>query len=153
MTWIRDENGTRWVELPVRERRHLTGPRRFDAVKVGDFLMQDSISNWFGGGKSGSTQQRYYAVVTDLWFDPVRGEHEHQKGEMVAIQMILNGRPAGSKRGHTIRGLASNGWHYADRDPVAEHEAMVAAAASGQLVGIGHAQQIRRRLKLPGRGL
>lgn len=149
MTWVTDGTGTRWIVMPERAKRQ-PGKRRFENVKVGDFVMKDRIMHWVGGGSAGSNLTREYAVVTDLWFDPAKGQHEYERGEMVAIRWVLDGKVVGSKWPHTIRGLATNGYVYADCDPIANHELKVQAAKDGVLVGIGHAQAIRRRPKLPG---
>lgn len=152
MTWITDDTGTRWVEAPPRKKRAL-GKRRFEDVKVGDYVMRDRVSGWTGNRTSGSSKSREYAVVTDLWFDPVKGQREREHGEMVAIRWIMEGVPVSSKWPHTLRGLATNGYTYADRDPVAEHAAKVQAQREGVLVGIGQAHVIRRRPKQPGGGI
>lgn len=88
-----------------------------------------------------------YAIVTDLWFDPVKGEKDRQKGDMVAIATITRGMTFG-KQAHTLRGLASNGWKYFDEDPFDLHETLVEAVKSERVVGIGQAHIIRKRPKI-----
>jgi hypothetical protein len=152
LTWITDGSGTRWIDMPERIKRP-GGRRRFENVKVGDFIMKDRITHWVGNRGSGSSKSREYAVVTDLWFDPAKGQHDHERGEMVAIQWVLDGKVAGSKSPHTIRGLATNGYVYADRDPIAEHQLKLQAKQEGVLVGVGHGFTTRRRPKQPGGGI
>lgn len=70
---------------------------------------------------------------------------------MVAIQLInsWSGAIGPRKEAHTVRGLASQGFHYADIDYVAHFRALRDAINEGAVVGIGHAHVIRRRPKLP----
>lgn len=92
-----------------------------------------------------------YAVVTDRWFDPVRGFHDRARGDMVAIRWLdQRGEPVGSKWGHTVRGLASQGWRYASMDYQGMAKARLDAMRDGVVVGIGKARVIRARPKVPG---
>lgn len=92
-------------------------------------------------------QAVWYYIVTDLWFDPVAGQENRVAGEMVAITRINeNGTVAPRKESHTKRGLASQGFHYADLDIIALAEQRRAA---GNVVGIGFAKAIQQRPKLP----
>jgi hypothetical protein len=109
--------------------------RRFDAIKVGDQLTMKR-----------SVQPRWFWVVTDIWFDPVKGQRRRSSGEMVGIQMIApDGRLHGSKSAHTIRGLAQAGYRYADIDYRAMATLRSEAVKDGKCVGIGAATRIRKR--------
>ncbi len=144
MTWITDADGSRWVDTPVRKRRKSPRALRFANVKVGDQLVLPPSNDWY------SRIPEHY-VVTDLWFDPVAGQEDELKGRMVAIRLIGDdGSPYGHKRSHTIRGLASQRYRYADIDFIAQGKAFVAALEEGTVVGIGKGAVIRARPKLPG---
>ncbi|MEV5031625.1 hypothetical protein MRBLMC3_000808 [Sphingobium sp. LMC3-1-1.1] len=159
MTWIVDENGRRWVEPQARVKRK-RGRGRFADVKVGDQLMCRVISRWDSPirddlAANDAGWQRHerdhgfqYAIVTDLWFDPVAGQDDPLKGEMVGIQILHQGRPRGGKRAHTIRGLASNKWQYADRDEIAHWEAVRAGVDAGDVIGIGRGRRDRKEPRL-----
>jgi hypothetical protein len=124
MTRITDDTGTRWVDDQPRKRRKSPRALRFANIKVGDQLMKTTVAKGWRGGrvKPGdpptelSRHTRYF-LVTDLWFDPVAGQTNHVAGEMVAIAQIRSdGSIADRKEPHTKRGLASQGFHPADRD-------------------------------------
>ena len=161
MTIIRDASGTREVHSPRREKRK-RGAGRFADVKVGDQIMQRVVSRWDTVARDDRAANDAawikherdhgfaYAIVTDLWFDPVKGETDPIAGQMVAIQHLRQGRPIMSKRPHTVRGLASNGFVYADRDEIAHWNAVRAAHDAGQVVGIGQGRTIRKRPKISG---
>ena len=154
MTWVTDNNGTNWVETPVRKRRKSPRAIRFVNIKVGDQLMMIHVSKWTRAGKKESSQSVSYYAVTDLWFDPVKGQKNHVAGEMVAIARIgRDGSISDWKEPHTKRGLASQGFHYADRDYIVEGCALVEAVKDGSVVGIGRARVIRQRPKIPGHQL
>jgi hypothetical protein len=91
----------------------------------------------------------WYYIVTDLWFDPVAGQDDPIAGEMVAISHINEAGIWRRKQPHTKRGLASQGFHYADVDYIALCKARVAAGKEGAVVGIGYGNVIRRRPRLP----
>ena len=157
MTWIFNGGGPRWVELDVPKRRKSPRAVRFAGIKVGDQVMQThTTKGWRGGIDDKSapptelSQTTWYYIATDLWFDPVAGQENHVAGEKVAIARI---KPDGSvcphKEPHTKRGLASQGFHYADRDYIAECKTVVAAVKEGSVVGIGMGRIIRQRPKLP----
>lgn len=149
MTWITDGNGRRWVETPPRKRRKPARAIRFAAIKPGDQLVLNR--------PSAALDRRSYPIhylVTDTWFDPVAGQDDETAGRMVAIQRIGNdGEIAGRKFAHTVRGLASQQYRYADLDYIAMCKARLAAHTEGKVVGIGKGSVIRRRPKLPGRPL
>ena len=154
MTWVTDNNGTNWIEAPVRKRRKSPRALRFADIKVGDQLMQTYTSRWKRGGKKESSQSVSYYIVTDLWFDPVKGQKNHVAGEMVAIvQIQSDGSLWHHKEPHTKRGLASQRFHYADRDYIAERCALVEAVKDGSVIGIGKGRVIRQRPKIPGHQL
>lgn len=141
-TWITDDNGTRWVELPERKSRKSPRALRFADLKVGDQLFWTRY-HW--------PDSAGYYLVTDLWFDPVAGQDDETAGRMVAIVRLgHDGEPRGHKERHTLRGLASQGFQYADRDYIAFCKARKAGMEAGDVVGIGAGRRIRARPKLPG---
>lgn len=92
-----------------------------------------------------------YYVVTDLWFDPVAGQDDETAGRMVGLRQIgADGEPSGRKSATTLRGLASQQYHYADMDFIAHCKARLAGINDGAIVGIGKGVAIRRRPKIPG---
>lgn len=162
MTRVHMPDGSvREVHYPRREKRK-RGAGWFAEVKVGDQLMQRVISRWSTYGKDANAANDpaatehvkdcglAYAIVTDLWFDPVKGEEDPISGQMVAIRHLRQGRELGSKNPHTIRGLASNGWQYADRDEIAHWEAVREAHEAGQVIGIGRGTVLRKRPQISG---
>jgi len=161
MTWITDGSGTRWVDVtPARKKRKSPRAVRFADIKVGDQLMKTYTTKGSGGrddphGHSRELHQAtWYYIVTDLWFDPVAGQENHVAGEMVAISLIRSdGKIRSRKEPHTKRGLASQAFHYADRDYITDCKTVVTAVKQGKIVGIGMGQVIRRRPKLPGHRL
>lgn len=145
MTLIRDGRGTRWVEIPQRPRRGPARAVRFADIKVGDQVMRRWADCFGNGGRV------WYYVVSDLWFDPVAGQKDDTAGRMVAIQHV-NPRDGdlGRKEGHTLRGLASQGFHYADVNFLTLARLRAAEIQAGAVVGIGKGHIIRARPKLPG---
>lgn len=147
-----------WVDVtkPKRAPRK-PGKRRFENIKVGDQLVRTTeVKGWrggkddFKGPPTPLSKTTWYYLVTDLWFDPVRGHDNRESGEMVAIQRIREtGEPWGGKQGHSIRGLASNGFQYADMDYVQFCRDRIESMIDGAVVGIGLGHKIRRRPKLP----
>lgn len=115
---ITDNSGTRDVWVEDRKRRSFNPAkdgRRFKDVKIGDQLAHVTPTRF----SLTSPSKRLiidpsivtYVVVTDRWFDPVAGQHNASKGDMVAVQRLgRDGKPEGSKRAHTVRGLASQGY-------------------------------------------
>ena len=157
MTWIIDGNGTRWVEETVRKRRKSPRAVRFADIKVGDQVMKTYTNKGWRRGDNPQepptaiSQATWYYVVTDLWFDPVAGQDNHVAGEMVGIARISSdGNINPRKEPHSKRGLASQGFRYADRDYIAECRAIGAAIEDGKVVGIGMGKIIRSRPKFPG---
>ncbi len=143
MTWITDNTGTRWVEMKERPRRKSPRALRFADLKVGDQLVLSPAEHWY-------PRVPMYFVVTDLWFDPVAGEQDDTAGRMVAIKHVgRDGEPTDGKRPHTLRGLASQGYHYAEIDWIAQGKAAVEAYREGKVIGIGRGHVIRGRPKLP----
>jgi hypothetical protein len=117
---------------------------RFTDLKVGDQLVMEPRENWH-------RKIPIFWIVTDLWFDPVAGQHTRASGMMAAVQRINDdGELFGSKRSHTLRGLASQGFTFARKDIVAERRLRAVALKNGSVVGIGQAYAIRRRPKTPG---
>jgi hypothetical protein len=111
MTRVTDRHGTRWVKYAKRKRRKPGRAVRFANIKVGDLLaLRKSDGDYYNN-----------VIVTDLWFDPVAGERDETAGMMVAIRWLRDGKEFGAKRQHTRRGLAMQGYDYADKVR-ADHE-------------------------------
>ena len=141
MTWIVDDNGRRWVEMPARKRRTSPKGRRFAEVKVGDWL---EGGPWSGVDHSGRKYPRQFYLVTDHWFDPVAGEEDAEKGMLFAVARLRGlDRETGEPRfeakvSHTRFGLASQGYHYSSvPDPLGVLRATFDAVQSGEVVSIG----------------
>lgn len=141
MTYITDDAGTRWVDVAAKKKR--TSPRavRFADLKVGDQLMLAQID---------FNHRRYvnYFLVTDRWFDPVAGQMNEVAGQMVALVNLTYG--VKRKSSHTLRGLASKGYQYADIDYQAQQAAFLHSKLNGEVVGIREGLKIRARPKFPG---
>lgn len=149
----------------ARKRTKAARALRFANIQVGDQLMRREVSRWSTYAKDPNAANDpaiiqhekdsgySYAVVTDLWFDPVKGETDPISGQMVAIRWLRQGKEVGSKQPHTRRGLAMQGYHFADRDEIAHWDAVRKAIADGDVVGIGRGKAIRKRPKVPGGGL
>ena len=145
MTWITDGSGTRWIDVPLRKKRASPRAIRFADIKVNDQLMH----RWTSHDNKSVT---WYYIVTDLWFDPVAGQKDETAGRMVAVRMLdaQTGEPKQRKQSHTLRGLASQQFHYADIDFAAHCKAVFEAKADGGVVSIAFGHAIRRRPKIPG---
>jgi hypothetical protein len=136
------------------------GPR-FSEIKVGDQLMVAYTTKYTTVDGNGGTvegefpREVWFWIVTDLFFDPVKGEDNPTSGSMVAIKRLdpHTGEPVGPKRSYNLRGLASNGYHYADRDFTETRRLIRAAAQDGKVVGIGRGHVLRQRPKSPGHRL
>lgn len=150
MTLITDENGTRWVDTPPRKRRAPRTGGRFSALEVGQQLVKTYTIRWTRAGVEESSRHTYHAIVTDLWLDPVAGEENPWRGQMVAIASIGPDGRLSKKRGMSRHALACDGWHKTDIDYRAMCVARVAAMKAGDVVGIGAGRRIRARPKLPG---
>ena len=159
MTWIYDDSGRRWVEPTPRKRRKPPAPRRFADLKVGDQLMQTSETHslkralsaneeWVKTAYQSSTA---YFIVTDRWFDPVRGQDDPIAGQMVGYAQInARGGVSTHKSSMPIRGFASQRFEYADRDYIVWCKSRLEGMETGAVVGIGHGKVIRKRPKIPG---
>lgn len=149
MTWITDDSGTRWVQLPLRKRRKSPRALRFADLKVGDQLMRHFNMPM---SATGAARITWYYIVTDLWFDPVAGQDDEIAGKMVGIRMLdqRTGEAREHKEPHTLRGLASQGFQYSDIDFAALVTAKNEARAAGVVVGISQGHVIRARPKIPG---
>lgn len=109
-TRVTTATGTRWVKYAPRKRRKPGRALRFANIAIGAELV---CVHWHANDQvTPETMPRY--VVTDLWFDPVAGERDPIAGQMVAIRTLRDGQPIGSKCPHTRRGLAMQGYHYAE---------------------------------------
>lgn len=137
-----------WIDVTVnRKRRKPSRALRFAELKVGDQLMKRPYGGDYG-------RHSTYYLVTDLWFDPVAGQHDETAGRMVGlVRLGTDGEPHGTKSSTTLRGLASQQYHYSSIDYSAICKAKVEAVAAGELVGIGYGRVIRQRPKTPGHHL
>jgi len=143
MTWITDDNGTRWVVIPSPKRRKPARALRFASIKVGDQLERKPQDDWY-------RHIPVFYIVCDLWFDPVAGQKDEIAGRMVALQQITDsGAVSHRKWRHTVRGLATQGFQYASKDIISERETRSAAISAGSVVGIGRGKLIRARPKMP----
>lgn len=151
MTWVTDNTGTRWIEPPERKRRAKATKGRFSDIAVGDQLEERHWSRERLRQQLKRDAPPTFYIVTDLWFDPVRGQANEWSGQMVGYQRLgSNGEPIGKKLGNSRHGLASLGFHKAEIDYVGQRRATVAAVADVNVVGIGFGRVIRRRPKLSG---
>jgi hypothetical protein len=149
---VYDERRRRWVEPRVAKQVSVRGRGRFSNVSVGDQIMRSNVSRRElrlqrkedGIATPGERQKCFeYAIVTDIWFDPVAGQHDRLKGEMVAIQPLLDGRAHGAKRAHTVRGLATNKWQYAKRAKAASWEIVGDTDVTSDAENDAHAHEVR----------
>lgn len=86
---------------------------RFENVKPGDQLEQPaSRMPWLRADDTRDPDRpAQVAMVTHRWYDPV------ERKEYVALAPIRRDGTVGDPRTkHTIRGLAQQGWRYAERD-------------------------------------
>lgn len=125
------------AEAP-RKRRRKPKPLRFAQVKVGDILIHKRKTlNAFARPRpvpianDDPVEVEYvaaiatsFAIVTDLWWDPVYGQAEESAGQMVGCQYWVGGG-IGSKWSHNRLGLARAGWDYATPDQIADAEGMI----------------------------
>ena len=142
------------MEYPSPKTRKSPRAVRFADIKVGDQLVRkypvkENRTNADGENLIVTvSQQVWHYIVTDLWFDPVAGQADRVAGENVAIALVKSdGQVAPRKEPHTKRGLASQGFHYADIDFL---ELVRQRAEAENVVGIGFGNVIRRRPKVPG---
>ena len=151
MTWITDHTGTRWVEPKPRKRRAKPVQGRFSQLSVGDQLEERHPSRTRLREQFKREAPRSFYVVTDLWFDPVKGQDAEYSGQMVGYRGLnADGEPVGRKRSTNRHGLATQGFHIADFDYIAQCRARVEAANDGKVVGIGFGKVIRKRPKISG---
>lgn len=147
MTWITDGTGTYWVEPPLKVRRRAPRALRFADLRPGAILIHRSKSvmthfeerdRFQAKGRdlpfanddakevTTVTPTVGLALCTDRWFDPVAGQEDRLKGEMAGIRMISNHGLVGSKWPHTLRGLASQGYHWASDEQADRVRAFIA---------------------------
>lgn len=157
MTWITDQDGRRWVDQPVRKRRKSPRAMRFAYLKVGDVLTHSSkcVSMRYertdrpeGVIFANDDHTEVYttqfavgfAICEDRWFDPVAGQDDPVKGEMASVRPLSATGRSPYKQGHTLRGLASQGFNYATPEQAAlvlaffaDRDALIAAWRAGQI--------------------
>jgi hypothetical protein len=132
MTWITDKDGTRWVAITSQRKSRRPGRAlKFGNVAVGDQLMVTSHDAW----RNGRPHTVYY-IVTDLWFDPVKGQEDAVAGQMVGYSQIANNGVLTHKSATTVRGLASQQFQVADIDYLGMCLARAEAYKDGLVVGI-----------------
>ena len=112
MTWVTDGSGTKWVEFRRRKRRKPGRALKFGNVQVGDQLVR-------AHSRPASISPRYnmpvHYLVTDRWFDPVKGEDDPIKGQMVGLAQIDERGVPGTRSARTVRGLGRQTYEYAGR--------------------------------------
>lgn len=152
MTLVTEGSGTRWVEVKARKRRKSPRAVRFADIKVGDQVRKAwSIPSVY---MAHDRRVETFYIVTDLWFDPVRGQENYDAGRMAAISKInSDGTISPRKDAYPLRGLASQQFQYAGIDYLELTRIRKAAHDKGEVVGIGHGQVIRARPKVPGHSL
>lgn len=141
------------------KRRRAPRALRFAEVKVGDILIQrDKLRGYIERGEptampTANCNNRMepmhatcWAIVTDLWLDPVLAERDETRGRMVGLRYFQNGQAVGSKWSTTLRGLASQQWNYATQEEIAEQEAkrrLIEAVRAGEAVPISRSPKAR----------
>ena len=143
VTWITDDTGSRWVVSPPRKKRKSPRALKFADIKVGDQIMLKPNNAWY-------RKIPLYYVVTDIWFDPVAGQNDQLKGQMIGYAQISSDGSLTKKSSTPIRGLASQQFDYADIDYLSIANARNNALRDGKIVGIGYAKTIRARPKISG---
>lgn len=120
---ITDGTGTRWVKVEPRTRRKPGRALRFEGLQPGAVLIHRAKWKVTHGvpaavrgtaNNNGRDEQGVsvgFAIVEHRWFDPVAGEHDPVAGEMAAVRDLTPSGSGRHLRGHTLRGLASNGYH------------------------------------------
>lgn len=119
---------------PARKRRRKPRPLRFAQISVGDVLIQRRktiralrVARPIKPANDDPQEPIYvpaiatsFAVVTDLWFDPVYGQCEDIDGQMVGFQFWVDGAGVGTKMSDNRRGLQRRGWDFATPDQIAD---------------------------------
>lgn len=137
----------------TRPRRKPPRALKFAEVQVGDQVMQASSLDWPGMPPEWQRKNVRYYLITDMWSDPVAGQYDPVKGQMIGLARIREDGSLEPKTSTTIRGLASQQYDYADVDYLALCAARAEGMQSGAVIGIGAAWAIRERPKLPRGGL
>lgn len=150
MTWITDNSGTRWVEVPQRKRRKPRTGGRFSELSIGDQLVQRTPYTRIRPHEPERAPYEQYVQVTDLWFDPVAGQDNEWRGQMVGVAAININGALSKKQSYSRHALAAVGYHRAEIDYRGMCVARAQAARDGAVVSIRHAHKIRSRPKLPG---
>lgn len=131
MTWVTDNNGTRWVEPQPRKRRRGARNIRFRDLQPGTVLIgqHKSISYVTVPVKPGTANDNAFerikitsqiVLCEDRWFDPVAGQNDDLAGQMASIRYIFWNGIHGAKRAHTLRGLSQAGYRYATPEQARE---------------------------------
>lgn len=123
MTWITDGSGTRWVPQQTRKRRAPSVPKRFANLKAGDILIhRTKVRSTFhprlgaivaANEEEEITTHSGFALCLYRWRDPVAGHRDHWAGEMAGVVSLGSHGWLDSPWAHTLRGLASQGYHMA----------------------------------------
>lgn len=130
-TLVHDHQGSRFVEAVPRKRRAPSRNLRFLDLKAGTVLISrtKSISYVTMPAAAGTANDNSFeqvkllsgvAICEDRWFDPVAGQADPLQGEMASVRYMYWNGVHGTKRAHTLRGLAQAGYHYATADQATE---------------------------------
>lgn len=152
-TLIHDQNGSRWVRQQPRKRRASPKAIRFAELKAGDVLihrakwkMEKGVAAPEGVTRANDNSETVegtaigFAICEDRWFDPVAGQKNIWAGEMASVRRIDYRGRGNDKTGHTLRGLAQQGYHLATPEQAAkliafadERDRLTAAWKAGEL--------------------
>lgn len=132
-TFVSGDGWGQFVRRVERKRRRKPRAIRFAEVKVGDVLVQRDRLQYTSetvkptivptantNAELVEHRATSWAVVTDLWLDPVAGECDEVAGQMVGLRTLRHGVEVGNKWSTTRRGLASQQWHYATEVEIAD---------------------------------
>lgn len=105
---------------------------KFEDVQPGDQLEMPArrvARSWGWRDDRDPDRVVLIGIVTDRWFDPV------DQKDYVGVAILRRGGVYGPPtRKHSLRGLASNGWHPASRDWIAWAKELDSAVEVGKVV-------------------
>ena len=135
-TLIHDADGSRFVPWTERKRRRPARALRFGDLQAGAILIHRGkvvserrvqhpahVAN-----EDWRTEVHHYAgfhLVLFRWFDPVAGQGDPVSGEMVGVVPITTMGQQPRATGHTLRGLAQQGFHYASDEQAERARAFI----------------------------
>jgi hypothetical protein len=161
VTWIVDSDGRRWVDVPPRKRRAPSRALRFANLQVGAILIHRAKTTSMAGGprdESAANDDRPwmthhhvgFARVDDRWHDPCLGQTDPIAGELAGVRHMTAWGWAPYKQPHTLRGLASQGFHHATPEQAARVLAVVdERAAILRAWRAGELTDAEARLRVP----